>query len=102
MTFRTLHFAAMMRVLADPTRLGVVRLLLDQPRRVGELETRLGVDQSLLSHHLKVMRDAGFVLGDRDGRAVLYRLSPSLTCASRREAIDLGGCTLEFQDRYRG
>ncbi len=99
MTLTTQDCAAMLRVLADPTRLGVARLLLEQPQRVGELNAQLGIDQSLLSHHLKVMRDAGIVLGDRDGKAVRYRLSPKLVQSSTRDAIDLGCCTLCFQGK---
>lgn len=101
MTPSTSDCAAILRVLADPTRLGVARLLLEQPQRVGELNARLGIDQSLLSHHLKVMRDAGIVLGDREGKAVRYRLSPGLVRVSMRDGLDLGCCTLCFQEKDR-
>lgn len=101
MTPSTRDCAAKLRVLSDPTRLGVARLLLERPRRVGELTTQLGVDQSLLSHHLKVMRDAGLVLGERDGRAVRYRLAPRFVRASTPGAMDLGCCTLTFQESSR-
>jgi len=89
--------AAILRVLADPTRLGVVRLLLDHPQRVGELNKILGIDQSLLSHHLRVMRDAGLVLADRDGKAVRYRLAPQLAARRSGNGIDLGCCELTFR-----
>jgi len=97
MTPTTQDCAAMLRVLADPTRLGVARLLLEQPQRVGKLNEQLGIDQSLLSHHLKVMRDAGLVTSEREGKAVRYHLSPRLHDRNNKLGIDLGCCTLRFQ-----
>lgn len=88
--------AGVLRVLADVTRLRVVRLLMDRPRRVGELNKKLRVEQSLLSHHLRVMRDAGLVTAERDGKAVLYRLSIQLEAQRLGNAIDLGCCRLSF------
>lgn len=88
--------AGVLRVLADQTRLHVVRLLLDHPQRVGELNKTLKIDQSLLSHHLRVMRQAGLVLADRDGKAVCYRLSPALGSQRLANGIDLGCCQLRF------
>jgi len=92
--------AGMLRVLADSTRLGVVQLLLDHPQRVGELNAVLRIDQSLLSHHLRVMRDAGLVLADRDGKAVRYRLAPQLAARRLKNGIDLGCCVLKFSEAY--
>ena len=91
--------AAILRVLADSTRLGVVRLLLDHPQRVGELNAVLRIDQSLLSHHLRVMRDAGLVLADREGKAVRYRLAPELAARRSGNGIDLGCCVLTFRNQ---
>lgn len=91
--------AVILRVLADSTRLGVVRLLLDHPQRVGELNAVLRIDQSLLSHHLRVMRDAGLVVADRDGKAVRYRLAPQLADRRLGNGIDLGCCELTFHDQ---
>ena len=91
--------AGVLRVLADETRLHVVRLLLDHPQRVGELNKTLRIDQSLLSHHLRVMRDAGLVVADRDGKAVRYRLAPQLADRRSGNGIDLGCCELTFHNQ---
>ena len=56
----------------------MVQELLDGPRYVGEINTRLHVEQSLLSHHLQVLRRAGVVVSERDGKAVRYRLAPAI------------------------
>jgi len=92
--------ARVLRVLADRTRLRVVRLLLDRPQRVGELADALRIEQSLLSHHLQVMREHGLVLAHREGKAVRYRLAPQLVSRRVRNGIDLGCCALRFSEEY--
>ena len=62
--------AAQLKVLADSTRLAVTRRLLRKPQQVGELRELLGVEQSLLSHHLRVLKNAGLVLDERVGKSV--------------------------------
>jgi ArsR family transcriptional regulator, nickel/cobalt-responsive transcriptional repressor len=88
--------AAMLKALADETRLAVVRQLLLRPCHVGELRVALGIEQSLLSHHLKPLREAGIVESARDGKAVLYRLTSSVELRRQGEIIDLGCCQLSF------
>ncbi len=71
--------------------------LLDGPLHVGALIQRLGVEQTLLSHHLKVLRDAGLVRSRRDGKAVLYRLGADVRGrSSTRPSLNLGCCQLTF------
>jgi ArsR family transcriptional regulator, nickel/cobalt-responsive transcriptional repressor len=88
--------AGLLKVLADETRLAVVRQLLDEPKHVGEINTALQLEQSLLSHHLRILRDAGLVRAKRDGKAVLYSLAPEFRGDARVEAIDLGCCQISF------
>jgi ArsR family transcriptional regulator len=85
-----------LKVLADTTRLAVLEILMEGPKHVGELNAVLGVEQSLLSHHLKVLRQEGFVKAARDGKAVLYTLTPAVWRADVGRAIDLGCCLLSF------
>lgn len=84
-----------LKVLADQKRLAVMECLLEQPSHVGRLGEILKVEQSLLSHHLRVLRDAGLVTAARDGKAVLYSVSPEAKVESGR-AINLGCCQLRF------
>lgn len=85
-----------LRVLADATRLAVVQALFARPAHVGELGRTLGVEQSLLSHHLRVLREAGLVLAERDGKAVLYRVAEGLQRTAGGTTIQLGCCQLSF------
>lgn len=88
--------ASLLKVLADETRLAVVRQLIDGPKHVNEINQSLGLPQSLLSHHLKILREAGLVHGKRDGKAVLYALAPELQGTTEDEAINLGCCLISF------
>ena len=88
--------ASLLKLLADETRLSVVRQLLDRPKHVGEINESLGLEQSLLSHHLRTLRNAGLVVSQRDGKAVLYSLSTEFQSSLPGDAIDLGCCSISF------
>ncbi len=66
----------LLRALADPTRLRIVTLLGAGPRCVCSLQEEVDVAGNLLSHHLRVLREAGLVEGSRRGRWIDYRLRP--------------------------
>ena len=87
----------MLKVLADEVRLAVVEQLLEGPKHVGEINELLNVEQTLLSHHLRVLREAGIVQSEREGRMVLYRLSPAVESARQGKAINLGCCLISFE-----
>ena len=86
-----------LRILADSTRLAVLQMLMEQPLHVQDMNAVLGLEQSLLSHHLKVLRQEGFVTPVRDGKAVLYHLAASLQPTQAGRSIDLGCCLLTFE-----
>jgi ArsR family transcriptional regulator len=92
--------AQRLKVLSDPTRLEILRILMAGPLHVGELNARLKLDQSLLSHHLKALREAGMVRAQRDGKAVLYSVDPEVSLRSPRKGIDLGCCVIAFQPPF--
>lgn len=87
--------AEKLAVLADPTRLAVLEVLLGGPSYVKEINRHLKVPQNLLSHHLRVLREAGLVTSCRDGKAVRYELADGVE-GSARKAINLGCCSLTF------
>ncbi len=66
----------MLKALADPCRLQVLEALAGGERCVCELTEELGLAQSRLSFHLKVLRDAGLLSDRHSGRWVYYRLRP--------------------------
>ncbi len=64
----------LLRALAAPVRIAIVLQLRESHRCVHELVDALGVPQPLVSQHLKILKAAGVVAGERSGREVLYRL----------------------------
>ena len=75
---------------------------MEGPKYVGELATILHVEQSLLSHHLKVLREAELVVAVRVGKAVSYKLAPEAESLTEKNAIDLGAYKLLFEDTKPG
>ncbi|MEG9473851.1 MAG: metalloregulator ArsR/SmtB family transcription factor [Sphingomonas sanguinis] len=64
----------MFRLLGEPNRLRLVVACLDGPRTVGELTQKVGVSQSLVSQHLRLLRAGRLLKQSRQGRNVLYEL----------------------------
>jgi DNA-binding transcriptional ArsR family regulator len=63
------------RALGDATRLRALRLIAERPRSTEELATLVGLSESGLSKHLRVLSDAGLVTTKRQGYYVLYALN---------------------------
>src|SRR5262249_36668515 len=61
-----------LRALADETRLRALRLIAEQPRSTEELAPLVGLSESGLSKHLRLLADAGLVSTRREGYYVLY------------------------------
>jgi DNA-binding transcriptional ArsR family regulator len=73
---QALHAASeLLRALASPVRLGIVRELSGGGKRVHELVTALGVSQPLVSQHLRVLRASRIVTTRRDAREIEYTLT---------------------------
>ena len=66
--------AEVLRTLANPRRLEIIHRLAEGPCEVGRLAEEIGASQPNVSQHLAVLRAAGLVDAERDGREVRYRL----------------------------
>ena len=76
---RATAMAPMLAALGDPARLRIVSMLLAAPDGAScgcDMEGPLGLSQPTVSHHLRILREAGLVTGDRRGRWVFYRVVP--------------------------
>lgn len=67
--------AARFRALGDETRLRLLELLIMGERTVADLMEATGLGQSLVSHHLRALRETGLVAARRDGRWVHYAIA---------------------------
>ena len=62
------------RLLGDPNRLRIVLSCLDGPVGVGALAEKVGLSQSLVSHHLRLLRATRLLKAGKAGRQVFYSL----------------------------
>ena len=69
--------ASVFEIIAEPNRRAILTLLLASESSVGEIERELGMPQPMVSKHLRVLRDAGFVEATVDAQRRLYRLTPA-------------------------
>src|SRR3970040_2802347 len=75
------------RALGDPTRLRILELVAQGEQCVCELATAIDIPQPLLSHHLKILRQSGFITVRKEGRWNYY--------AMNRERLEACVCALE-------
>ena len=68
--------AALLSTAADPNRMAILTLLAEGKTCVCALQEQIPVAPSLLSYHLKVLRDAGLIVGRRRSRWMDYELAP--------------------------
>ncbi len=79
--------AELLRALASPHRLAIVRELDGRARCVHELVDALGVSQPLVSQHLRVLRAGRLVRAERRGREMAYSLSDDHVARIVRDAV---------------
>ncbi|MBN1691155.1 MAG: winged helix-turn-helix transcriptional regulator [Dehalococcoidia bacterium] len=86
-------------ILADPTRLKLLRLLSQQQASralcVNALASQLGVSQSAISQHLRVLKSADLVKGERRGYRIHYFLNKAALVQAQKQISGV----LPFRDR---
>jgi ArsR family transcriptional regulator, nickel/cobalt-responsive transcriptional repressor len=66
--------AQAMSALATPSRVLILAALRERPRSVSELVADVAMEQSAVSHQLRLLRDIGLIVGERHGRRIIYSL----------------------------
>ena len=69
--------AQTMQALATPSRVRILGRLRESSCSVGALAEAVGMEQSAVSHQLRILRHLGLVIGERRGRSVVYALHDS-------------------------
>jgi DNA-binding transcriptional ArsR family regulator len=98
------EYASWFRALADPSRVQIVEYLArrGRPMSVGEIVAAVGLAQSTVSQHLKILAEVRFVLADAVGTARHYRVNEAcIDCfpsavdvvMGRSAPTPTGGCT---------
>ncbi len=73
-TDQTTELSELFRLLGEPNRLGIVVSCLEGPLSVGEITGKLGLSQSLVSHHLRLLRAARLLKAGRRGKQIFYSI----------------------------
>jgi len=92
--------AELFKALADETRLRILHSLFENEKCVSALMQELGLAQSHVSHHLKILKVAKLVTSWRDGHRICYKLHPEVHRSlsnAKGETLDLGCCEVSFK-----
>lgn len=80
--------SALFKVLSNEIRLKILYLLSEKTLTVSDIKEQLNLDQSLVSHQLKVLRDSDLVRTKRDGKYIYYSLADSHVYEIFNQAIE--------------
>lgn len=89
--------ARKLQVLGEPARWRVIEALLEGPKHVNQIQDAVGLEQSLLSYHLRKLREEGLVRSEIDGKSRLY----SVVRTADGKGLDLGCCALDMKQLRR-
>ena len=62
------------KIISDSTRLSILYLLKEKERNVSEIVHEMNMEQSAISHQLRILKDARLVRSQRDGKSMIYKL----------------------------
>ena len=85
--------------LADSRRIMLLYALSDKPRNVSELAEYIGISQPAASRHLKILRDRGLVIAERQGPSMEYYLSDERLIEALNMIRDILSDRLTYQAR---
>ncbi len=68
-------FQRTFKALSDPIRREILQLLRISPLTAGEIATHFSVSNATISHHLSILKDAGLVLDEKQGKYITYELN---------------------------
>ena len=89
---------AALKALGEETRLRILRLLFKEQLSVNEISERLQVSQYNISKHLRVMREAGLLELEKQGKQRLYAVTSKLKAqlTANNNVLDIGCCTFRL------
>ena len=67
--------ARLIKCIGEPTRLRILKLLVNGDRSVGDIVAAANREQSLISHHLRALRDCNIVVSRKESQKIYYRLA---------------------------
>lgn len=71
-------FEETFKALSDTTRRQILQLLRDGKKSAGEIVEQFGLTGATISHHLSILKNAGLVIDEREGKFIYYTLNTSV------------------------
>lgn len=99
----SINCAKVLRAIGDDTRLKILDFLFYGEASVSDISKGTRIEYSQVSHHLSVLRNAGLVSDNKDGKFVIYRIRPVFHKQSgkNKTVLDFKCCSIEFNsNRY--
>ena len=78
------------KALSDPTRRRILELLQERAMSAGEIADCFDMAKPSVSHHLNVLKNAGFILDERKGQNIIYSLNTTIFQEIMKWFFDFG------------
>src|SRR5690606_33580300 len=85
------------KILSDENRRTILNHLISGPRSVSEISEDLGIERTLVSHHLKVLKDEHLVVSERQGKEIFYSVSDDIIVDKKNLLLDFECCRIQFR-----
>lgn len=89
------EYAKLFRALSDETRVRVVEMLTTEKRCACQILDRLEISQPTLSHHMRILSDAGLVMAEKRGKWVHYAINDAVFADLKQFVIERIGQATE-------
>ncbi|WMJ77436.1 MULTISPECIES: ArsR/SmtB family transcription factor [unclassified Sedimentibacter] len=89
------NFLNIMKAISDENRLKIIELLIEYDFCVGALARQLNISEAAVSQHLKVLRNAGIVSGEKRGYYTHYDVNKNLLIKVSQKITKLVSCDIE-------
>ncbi|MDE5883607.1 MAG: autorepressor SdpR family transcription factor [Oscillospiraceae bacterium] len=86
--------------LADPTRREILTLLQKKDLTAGEICANFNVSGATISHHLKILREAGLILAHKEKQTITYRLNTTVFQDFLKTIVQLFGQSQQEEENY--
>ncbi len=95
------ELAQYIKILGDASRLSIIKAIGNESRSVTEIINHTGLSQTLVSFHLRTLRDAGLVSTRKDGPFIFYSISNIALLAILEELSGVAGLQNSFSDSHQ-
>jgi ArsR family transcriptional regulator, arsenate/arsenite/antimonite-responsive transcriptional repressor len=87
--FDNTELTRLLEAVSDPVRMQIVFLLGEHAQlNVGDIARRFRISRPAISHHLKVLKEAGIVQSEKSGQEIYYRIDSQRLVAALRALAD--------------